>query len=493
MHDITSRHLTAPGVISLFLERQLQSWDGLLERLPIGVYTCDRDGRILQFNRRAVELWGRAPRRGDAGERFSGAYQLFLPDGRSLAHADAPMAEVLRTGEAARDREIVIRRPDGGEITALVNIDPLFDEDGSLAGAVNCFQDITARKRAEARLALRERWFHDLLEALPAAIYTTDRDGRITFYNEAAAELWGCRPAIGSAEWCGSWKIYWPDGTPLPHDQCPMATALKEQRPIRGTEAVAERPDGTRVPFLPFPTPLRDEWGAVVGGVNMLVDLSQHKQDQAALAEEARRLKGLLDELNHRVKNTLATVQSLAAQTFRGSEVPPEVREAFDGRLRALSKTHNQLSRGRWEAADLRALVDDILLPYRSDGDERVRLAGPPVLLPPPAAVMLAMVLHELATNAIKYGALSSPDGRLEVSWTLAPEAAAAGTEAGERLRITWTESGGPRVEPPARRGFGSKLLERGITRQLNGTAEIAFEPAGVRCSITVPLAAKGA
>lgn len=481
MDDITSHHLTSPGsVISLFLERQLQSWDGLLERLPIGVCTCDRDGRILQYNRRASELWGRAPQRGEAEERFSGAYRLFLPDGRPMSHSESPMAEVLRTGEPARDREIMIRRPDGSEITVLVNIDPLLDEDGSLAGAVNCFQDITARKRAETRLAQRERWFHDLLQALPGAIYTTDPHGRITFYNEAAAELWGCRPAIGSAEWCGSWKIYLPDGTRLPHDQCPMAIALKEQRPIRGTEAVAERPDGTRVPFLPFPTPLRDEWGTVVGGVNMLVDLTQHKQDQAALAEEARRLKGLLDELNHRVKNTLATVQSLAAQTFRGTEVPAQVRAAFDGRLHALSKTHNQLSRRRWEAADLGLLLDDILLPYRSDGAERVRLAGPPVLLPPQTALMLAMVLHELATNATKYGAWSNRIGTVTVDWAKIDRGNVEG------LRLTWREVGGPPVRAPGRTGFGSRLIMQSLAG-IGGTATVEYDPAGLVCVLECP------
>ena len=92
-----------------------------------------------------------------------------------------------------------------------------------------------------------------LANALPAAIYMTDAAGRITFYNEAAAELWGCRPELGKGEWCGSWKLYWPDGTPLPHDECPMASTLKTGRPVRGVEAVAERPDGTRVPFMPYP------------------------------------------------------------------------------------------------------------------------------------------------------------------------------------------------------------------------------------------------
>src|SRR6187549_2436999 len=100
----------------------------------------------------------------------------------------------------------------------------------------------------------------ELLQALPVAVYTTDADGRITFFNEAAAELWGRRPELGE-EWCGSWRLFWPDGTPMPHDECPMALTLKEQRPVRGSQAMAERPDGTRVSFVPYPTPLRAEDG----------------------------------------------------------------------------------------------------------------------------------------------------------------------------------------------------------------------------------------
>ena len=133
----------------------------------------------------------------------------------------------------------------------------------------------------------------DLLQALPAAVYTTDAEGRITSYNEAAAELWGCRPDLGNSTFCGSWKLYWSDGRPLSHDECPMAIALKENRPIRGMEAVAERPDGTRVPFIPHPTPLFDASGALIGAVNVLVDISAHKRTeavQAALYEFTDRL-----------------------------------------------------------------------------------------------------------------------------------------------------------------------------------------------------------
>src|SRR5690348_13052287 len=132
-----------------------------------------------------------------------------------------------------------------------------------------------AAERIDTALRASELQFRELLEALPAAVYTIDRAGRITFYNEAAADLWGCRPELGSSQWCGSWRLYWPDGRPLPHGQCPMAIALKEGREVRGVEAIAERPDGTRVRFLPFPTPLRDPSGRLIGAINLLMDITE--------------------------------------------------------------------------------------------------------------------------------------------------------------------------------------------------------------------------
>lgn len=139
------------------------------------------------------------------------------------------------------------------------------------------------------RLAQPE--FRMMIEAVPAAIYATDADGRITFYNEAAAKLWGTRPEIGKSEFCGSWKLYWPDGSPLPHSECPMAMALRERRPILGLEAIAERPDGTRIPFQPYPTPLFDADGKLIGAVNMLVELTERKDAE----HTAQRLAAIVE------------------------------------------------------------------------------------------------------------------------------------------------------------------------------------------------------
>ena len=476
MRNSAYRGEAAPSpVISLALQQALQSWDGFLDRLPIGIYACDRGGIVVQYNRRAAELWGRSL--GEGRQRYCGSYKAYRAGGAPLPPSEAPMAQVLRTGLPMRDREIVIERPDGSRATILANVDPLFDGAGEIVGGVNCFQDITELKRSQEALREREQWYRGLLEALPAAVYTTDAGGRITFYNQAAVELAGRLPTLGS-QWCVTWRLHWPDGTPLPHEECPMAVALKEQRPVRGVEAVAERPDGTRVPFIPYPTPLYDGAGAMVGAVNMLVDISERKHAE-------QRQKALLDELNHRVKNTLATVQSLAAQTIRGAGVPHDVREAFEARLLALSRAHDHLTREQWGSADLKSLADEIFAPYSDGAGDRVRLEGGSVKLAPRAALMLAMVLHELATNAAKYGALSTVKGALAVSWTVVESG-------GHRLCIDWRESGGPPVQEPKSRGFGTRLVERGISGELKGSAEIAFAPGGVHCRLEIPLPVNG-
>ncbi len=190
----------------------------------------------------------------------------------------------------------------------------------------------------------------------------------------------------------------------------------------------------------------------------------------------------LINELNHRVKNTLATVQSIAAQTRRAATGLDGFWEAFGARLMALSKTHDLLTRERWRGTGLAELVAAEASPYQDAAGSRVRAGGPVVRLAPKAAVSLGLALHELLTNAAKYGALSVPGGHVEVRWAPGP--------GGEGVRVVWEEAGGPPVRPPERRGFGSRLLERNLAYDLGARIALLFPPGGVRCELEIPRAA---
>ncbi len=187
----------------------------------------------------------------------------------------------------------------------------------------------------------------------------------------------------------------------------------------------------------------------------------------------------MLNELNHRVKNTLATVQSIAFQTLQTARTPAEFREAFEARLLALSETHNLLTRENWEGASLRAVVDSELEALGGAGRTVVE-SGPDVHLSPKATVAVGMGIHELATNAVKYGALSVPRGLVTVRWRVSDGI----------LALDWTESDGPRVEAPQRRGFGSRLLEKGLAAELGGSVELMYREQGLTCAMRLPMAA---
>jgi len=193
-------------------------------------------------------------------------------------------------------------------------------------------------------------------------------------------------------------------------------------------------------------------------------------------AEEQQQL--LLNELNHRVKNTLATVQSIAAQTLRTAPSPAEFREAFEKRLIALSQAHNLLARSNWRGASLRELIERELTPHGLGDAGRIELTGPDVWLPPAKALAFGLMLHELATNAARHGALSIPGGKVVVAWRIEE------SDGDARLRLVWQEMGGPEVREPKRRGFGSRLIERGLAQDLGGAATLHFEPGGVRCEV---------
>jgi PAS domain S-box-containing protein len=447
-----------------------------------------------------------------------------------------------------------------------------------------------------------DRYFRGVLDALPAAIYITNAAGLITYYNEAAALLWGRRPELGTSQWCGSWKLFWPDGKQMAQEDSPIALALREKRPVRGMEAIVERPDGVRVPVLPYPTPLYDASGALVGAVNMLVDITDRKRaedharqlasivessDDAIISKDlngiiaswnrgaqcifgytaeemigrpvsvfipqeradeepgilerirrgdridhyetvrrrkdgslvdisltvspirdaageiigaskvARDITGrrlardrqqlLLREMDHRIKNLFSLASSVVTLSARSAGSPTELAASIRDRLAALARAHALTlsvacaSAPTEHPATLHALIKTITSPYEDPtADGRVTLAGADVALSHTSVTSLALLLHEFTTNAAKYGALSTPDGCVDVRCEIV----------GDMFLLTWTERGGPLVQDRVDMdGFGSLLIRTAIEGQLGGRFSRDWSPQGLTIRLSFALA----
>lgn len=244
-----------------------------------------------------------------------------------------------------------------------------------------------------------------------------------------------------------------------------------------GTEILYRRKDGSEFWAALFVSPVQDKSGAIVQYFTSFVDLTRHKEEQA-------QSKMLIDELNHRVKNTLATVQSIVWQASRANSDPKAIREAVESRLFALSRSHNLLTRENWHSAGLLDVLHDALEPFGvTDGRaERLVIAGENIRLSTRAALALGIAFNELATNAVKYGAFSNVKGSIRIDWAIEP------TSEGHQLILSWREKDGPPVAPPLRKGFGSRVIERGLTHELEGTVQLDYHPDGLICTMNIPV-----
>jgi PAS domain S-box-containing protein len=456
-------------------ETLLASPPPFVDLLPIAVYACEITGRICWFNAKAAEIWGRAPAIGEPGERLCESHRVYGLDGALIEDAEAPLAHALKTGETVEGRTALIERPDGSRRVATLHVSPLRDRAGSLIGALACFHDVTDELREDRAARDGERQLSDILNALPAAIYTTDAEGRITFYNEAAVEMSGRRPELGQDEWCVTWKLYTTDGAFLPHDQCPMAVALKENRPIRGFEAVAERPDGTRIPFIPFPTPLHDASGKLIGAVNMLVDISHRKE-----AETQQRL--LFAELNHRIKNNMQMLHALLSAGRRETR-SEEARAALDdaaARVASMAAAQTVLYRSNNLARfDTRDFMDSICASAASACGEAIEIdcVASTGELSNDTAVPLALILNELVTNAAKYATDGKGGGSIRVA-----------LDEQDGLFTLTVEDDGPGFDlHDVRRRSSGLGLVAGLARQIGGSFTVergGGENWGARCIV---------
>lgn len=448
------------------LESLLDLDQAVLDALPMGVYACDADGHILRVNRKAVQLWGQAPRLMDPTQRFCGSFRLETLDGQFIPPDHTPMARAVLHGESFDGAEAVVTNPDGRRWVGRVNIEPLRDAAGEVVGAVNCFQDVSREHEMRQAMERQQRTFDLAMVASNMGTWRYTLADNIRIYDDNAQRLYGLSEARFLHDEEGVQAKFHADDMDLMWAR--VAKALDPAGDGRyEVDYRVKQPDGSwrwlsAWGLVEFEGHGEERRPVAIAGASR--DLSELKQ-----AEEFQRL--LVNELNHRVKNSLATVQSIASQTLRSATDLGAARAAIDARIASLARAHDLLTDRSWSGADLRDVVERALEPFPA---AQLELAGPSLELPPRHALALSLALHELATNAAKYGALSSGQGRVRVSWET--------DEAG--LRLSWRESGGPPVAPPTRRGFGTRLLEDNLFRELNGQTRLEYRPEGVRYEI---------
>jgi PAS domain S-box-containing protein len=352
---------------------------------------------------------------------------------------------------------------DGHEVTVDSRMQLLGD------GAVlEVNRDVSSHKQIEAALYEREqrlRWLASIVESSDDAIVSKNLDGIITSWNKGAERIFGyvAEEVIGQ-----------PITIVIPQErhseEQDILARIRRGERIDHFETVRQRKHGSRIAVSLTVSPVKNAEGKIVGASKIARDITEQKRSQDMIAALAR-------EVEHRSKNLLANVQ--ATVNLSQAETPEGLKQAIEGRIQALANVHSLFAESRWTGAELSTIASHELAPYAERAEGRVTIGGPSVLLEPNTAQAIAVTLHELATNAAKYGALSAPRGTLTLNWT---------HHADGPLRLRWSETGGPTIKaPPARKGFGGRIIERMIA-QLKGTTTFDWRPEGVVCEITVHL-----
>ncbi|MEO6263721.1 MAG: PAS domain S-box protein, partial [Luteimonas sp.] len=458
------------GVVLTFLditERQQHEFErgrlaAIVDSSKDAIIGHTLDGIVTSWNASAERLFDYP-----AGRVLGRPLSLLLPN--EAAGQLGPLLDTCVKEERAMESEMTWLRQDGQAVEVALTCSPVRDAAGRVVAGSTIARDIGERKRIERALLEGEQRLAAIIEQAAVGVVEVDREGRFIVVNPRFSEIVG-RP-IELLQTLRVQDITHPD------DQAASAAVLQALY-AGGQPANIDkrylRPDGatvwgnTNVSLIPGT-------GGEPQVLAVVMDITQRK-----LAAE--HLELMLGELNHRVKNTLGSVQAIALQTLASAPSLEAFKEAFISRLMALSNTHNLLANDAWNGVGLRDIVVSELAPYQGDGKVRGQVAGSDLQLDSKTALALGMALHELATNAGKYGALSVPDGRIAVHWETRR------VKGQPWLRLRWTESGGPTVTPPARRGFGSRLISDGLAFELDGTVALEFEAAGVTCTIDVPL-----
>jgi PAS domain S-box-containing protein len=433
----------------------------LVERMQEGALTLREDGVVLFANGSFAALVG-AP----LEQVIGGPIDRFVPEPER-----PPFAALLQKARSASLRqEFALQRVDGAELACLLSLGPLqVDEDVLVISMI--VSDLTEQKRTEQAVA-EERLLRSILEQATEPIIICDAAGTVTHASQAALALSGGE--IAGRTLAQALALLTVDGQAGKRGLAGRLRKVLKGHILSGVEVRLADEDRGRH-YLLSAGPLHDARERVVGCMVMLTDITARKR-----AEEHQQV--LLAELSHRVKNTLASVRSIARQTLQHAPSFEAFQGAFEGRLKALARAHGLLTQSGWSEAELGNLIRQTVLPYLAARAEGVSLSGPTTHLTPRQVVTMMLVMHELAVNAAKYGALSQENGRVAIEWRVDQQGPA------RVLRLRWTERGGPPVRAPERSGFGTALIERSVAHELDGHTRLEYGPDGLVCELHFPL-----
>ena len=437
----------------------------LLEEAPGFVCLLAGSSHVIEFANAAYRrLFGE---RTAVGKPFYQAYPELAPDG------PATLDRVFQTGERFFARGTPVRvRPtrDGPEEVRFVDfvLEPVTGDAGQISGVFIEGFDVTESVRAQEAVQESERRLSAAVALARLGTFEWNLETHEATLDARAREIFGFDPDAPLTTEDVVARI---DREDMPRLEAQNVTATAARRHRREFEYRIHLPDGSVRNIAIVSDSVLGPDGRQIRVIGVFDDVTEWRR-----AENRQRL--LINELNHRVKNTLATVQSIAAQTLRTTPDPAKARDAFEARLVALAAAHDLLTAQSWRGARLTDVVAQAIAPFETAGRPQISRSGPPVWVSAHDALALSLALHELATNAAKYGALSCPEGRVLIQWSRVR---------GE-LTFTWTEQGGPPVAPPSRSGFGSRLLRRSLAHDLHGEVTLVFAPEGVRCTIRCSL-----
>ncbi len=473
--DITERVLAEQAQREAVAEREsiAAEREAVLRQLGEGVIVTNAEGRIVYVNQAAAAIHGTAeldvPVAG-----YSTTYRLFTEEGEPYPAERLPLARAVMNRETVNNERWLIRRNDGAEIAAVGSASPVYRADGSFMGAVLTLRDDTARHIAEQALRINQERLAAAFKIGRIGIYDYNvKEGRAVNWDKLICDIWGIREDEFLSD-----EIYWSGVYPadIPVIEKAVAAGLDPDGPRRyqSEYRVTSRRDG-KMRWVHVDAAVTFEGREPIRILGTVQDITERKQ-----AEEHIRL--LMREVNHRSKNLLAVVQAIASQTALRGE-PKSFARIFRDRIQGLAASHDLLVKNAWEGADLRELVCSQLSHFEDLIGYRIFLEGAPLKVSPSAAQALGLALHELATNAGKYGSLSVSKGTVTIAWEV------TGEGEGRTFTMSWTEAGGPPVKAPERKGFGTLLIADTTASALEGEVKLDHDESGLRWVLTAPFA----